>query len=77
MDGCNINNILSSSLETKVNSIINTIITLESQGYIVNECKLMKLNNAIMLSHAVENDFILTHNQKHNLNYIVNKFLAI
>lgn len=77
MDGCNINSFLINNLGNKVNSMVNTIIALESQGYFVNDCKFTKLNNAIMFSHAVENEFILTHEQKHNLNYVVNKFLAI
>lgn len=77
MYDCNVNSFLISNLGNKVNSMLNTIIALDSQGYFVNECKLTKLNNANMFMHVLENDFVLTHCQKHNVNLIINKFLAV
>lgn len=76
MGDCNINTFTLDSLGNKVNNIINSIIALESQGYFVNECKLTKINTAVMLMHCIKNDYILSHKQKHNLNIVIDKFLT-
>lgn len=75
MNGCDLRHITMNNLWDKVANGINTIVALESQGYFVNECKFTKLNNATMLAHSLESDFIISHEQKHKLAITIDKFL--
>lgn len=64
-------------LGNKVDSIVNTIITLNSQGYIVNNNKYTKLSFASILIHAYENIGIYNDKQKTNIELIYNNVFGV
>lgn len=67
------NNIIQ-DLESKTTSIVNAIVVLASQGYIVNKAKHAKLNMSSMLIHAFENIQVFDKEQQHKLERLYNKF---
>lgn len=77
MNGCNKINILIDTLGSEIAKTVNTILALTSQGYLVNKCKYNRIDNANMLIHGFENEFILTSEQRKKLNLLANKYLAI
>lgn len=66
-----------SDLESKVNSIVDTSMTLASQGYLVNKSKYARLYWSSILIHAFENIDILRDEQKHNVELIYSKLSTI
>lgn len=70
------NNILD-NLEGKVMSIVNTSITLASQGYLVNRSKYIRLDWSSILLHAFENIDILKPEQQHRVELLYNKLSTI
>lgn len=70
------NNILD-DLEGKVMSIVNTSITLASQGYLVNRSKYIRLDWSSILLHVFENIDILKPEQQHRVELLYNKLSTI
>lgn len=64
-------------LESKVISIVNTSVTLASQGYLVNRNKYTKLNWSSILIHAFENIDILSEKQQHQVELLYNKISTL
>lgn len=52
------------NLESKGISIVNAIVTLASQGYLVNKAKYYKLSLANMLLNAYENINVFSEEQQ-------------
>lgn len=72
---CNLSRIIQDNLRHKSDDVINDIIGRESNGFIVDDCEVAKITNISMLEHAVENEALLTHNQRHKVNLTVNKLI--
>lgn len=51
--------------------IVNTIEALTSQGYLVNNTKLLKLSVIQMIKHCYDNITLLTDKEVNNLSNIV------
>lgn len=65
------------NLESKVDSICDTIIALTSQGYFVNNNKRVKLDYSSILIHAFENINMFNDKQKANLELIYNNIFSV
>lgn len=65
------------NLESKVISIVDTSVTLASQGYLVNKSKHVRLDWSSVLLHAFENIHILNPQQQQNVELIYNKLSTI
>ena len=63
-------------LESKELSIVNTVVVLASQGYIVNRAKYIKLDWTSIILNAFENINIFSEEQQHNIELIYNKILT-
>ena len=61
-------------LESKELSIINTVIVLASQGYVVNRAKYIKLDWASIILNAFENINMFSEEQQHKIELLYNKF---
>lgn len=66
-----------SELENKVNNIVETSMSLASQGYLVNKDKYARLYWSSILIHAFENINILRDEQKHNVELLYSKLSTI
>ena len=64
-------------LESKELSIINTVIVLASQGYVVNRAKYIKLDWASIILNAFENINIFSEEQQHKLELLYNKLSTL
>lgn len=60
-------------LESKAMNIVNTSITLASQGYLVNKSKYIRLDWSSLLLHAFENIDIFSKEQQNNIERLYNK----
>ena len=60
-----------SNLEKVEVEIVNTINALTSQGYFVNNAKLLKLSVIQMIKHCYENITLLTDKEVNNLSDVV------
>ena len=60
-------------LESKELSIINTVIVLASQGYVVNRVKYIKLDWASIILNAFENINVFSKEQQHKIELLYNK----
>ena len=60
-------------LESKAMSIVKTSIALDSQGYLVNQTKYIRLNWSSILLHAFENIDIFSEEQQNNIERLYNK----
>ena len=60
-------------LESKVMSIVNTSISLASQGYLVTKSKYIRLDWSSLLLHAFENIDIFSKEQQNNIERLYNK----
>lgn len=60
-------------LESKAMNIVNTSITLVSQGYLVNKSKYIRLDWSSILLHAFENIDIFSEEQQNNIERLYNK----
>lgn len=65
------------NLESKVMSIVDTSITLASQGYLVNKSKQIRLNWSSILFHAFENIDVLNKKQQHRIDLLHNKLSTL
>ncbi len=65
------------NLESKVISIIETAITLASQGYLVNKSKYIRLDWSSVLIHAFQNIDVFEPEQQDKLEVLYNKISNI
>lgn len=77
MDGCNVINAIIDNLGNDIAKTVNTVKALTSQGYLVNKCKLTRINTANMFIHAYENIDFLSNQQIHNINVMLDKFSIV
>ena len=61
-------------LESKELSIVNTVVVLASQGYIINRAKRIKLDLASIILNAFENINVFSEEQQHKIELLYNKF---
>lgn len=64
-------------LEGKVMSVVNTSITLASQGYLVNKSKYIRLDWSSLLLHAFENLNVLDSEQQRKVELLYNKITTL
>lgn len=62
-----------STLENRVLTIVDSIIKLTSEGYKINNNKIVNFNVSLLLINAFENIEIFNENQQENLEIIFNK----
>ena len=62
-----------SNLTNKILGLSNTNIVLSSQGFIVNDAKLVKLSWLNLLLNAYSNSVIFTNEQQESINRLYNK----
>lgn len=72
-----IKNTVLDDLESKVIGIVDTSVTLASQGYLVNRRKYIKLDWSSLLIHAFENIHILNKDQQHKVELLYNKITTL
>ena len=60
-------------LESKELNIVNTVVVLASQGYLVNKSKYIRLDWSSILLHAFENIDIFSEEQQNNIERLYNK----
>ena len=61
-------------LESKELSVVNTVVVLASQGYVINQAKHIKLDLASIILNAVENINVFSEEQQHKIELLYNKF---
>ena len=61
------------NLEQKAIGIVQTIVALTAQGYIVNRAKQTRLQWSSILLHAFENIDVLTPEQQNYIEVLYNK----
>lgn len=62
-----------STLENRVLTIVDSIIKLTSEGYKINNNKIVNFNISLLLINAFENIEVFNENQQENLEMIFNK----
>ena len=61
-------------LESKELNIVNTVVVLASQGYVINQVKHIKLDLASIILNAFENINAFSEEQQHKIELLYNKF---
>ena len=61
-------------LESKELSVVNTVVVLTSQGYVINQAKHIKLDLANIILNAFENINVFSEEQQHKIELLYNKF---
>ena len=61
-------------LESKELSVVNTVVVLASQGYVINQAKHTKLDLASIILNAFENINVFSEEQQHKIELLYNKF---
>ena len=61
-------------LESKELSVVNTVVVLASQGYVINQAKRIKLDLASIILNAFENINVFSEEQQHKIELLYNKF---
>lgn len=72
-----ISNTIIDDLESKTISIVNTAVSLASQGYLINKRKYIRLDWTSVILHAFENINILNKEQQKKVELIYNKLDTI
>ena len=62
------------NLESKELSVVNTVVVLASQGYVINQAKRIKLDLASIILNAFENINVFSEEQQHKIELLYNKF---
>lgn len=62
------------NLESKELSVVNTVVVLASQGYVINQVKHFKLDLANIILNAFENINVFSEEQQHKIELLYNKF---
>ena len=61
-------------LESKELSVVNTVVVLASQGYVINQAKHTKLDLANIILNTFENINVFSEEQQHKIELLYNKF---
>ena len=61
-------------LESKELSVVNTVVVLASQGYVINQAKHTKLDLASIILNAFENINVFSEEHQHKIELLYNKF---
>lgn len=61
-------------LESKKLSVVNTVVVIASQGYVINQAKHIKLDLASIILNAFENINVFSEEQQHKIELLYNKF---
>ena len=61
-------------LESKELNIVNTVVVLASQGYVINQAKHIKLDWTSIILNAFENINVFSEEQQHKIELLYNKF---
>ena len=64
-------------LESKELNIVNTVVVLASQGYVVNQAKHIKLDWTSIILNAFENINVFSEEQQHKIELLYNKLLTL
>ena len=60
-------------LESKELNIVNTVVVLASQGYVINQAKHIKLDWTSIILNAFENINVFSEEQQHKIELLYNK----
>lgn len=64
-------------LESKELSVVNTVVVLASQGYVINQAKHTKLDLASIILNAFENINVFSEEQQHKIELLYNKLSTL
>ena len=64
-------------LESKELSIVNTVVVLASQGYVINQAKHIKLDWTSIILNAFENINVFSEEQQHKIELLYNKISTL
>lgn len=64
-------------LESKELNIVNTVVVLASQGYVINQAKHIKLDWTSIILNAFENINIFSEEQQHKIELLYNKISTL
>lgn len=64
-------------LESKELNIVNTVVVLASQGYVINQAKHIKLDWTSIILNAFENINVFSEEQQHKIELFYNKISTL
>ena len=64
-------------LGSKELSVVNTVVVLASQGYVINQAKHIKLDLASIILNAFENIDVFSEEQQHKIELLYNKLSTL
>ena len=64
-------------LESKELNIVNTVVVLASQGYVINQVKHIKLDWTSIILNAFENINVFSEEQQHKIELLYNKISTL
>ena len=64
-------------LESKELNIVNTVVVLASQGYVINQAKHIKLDWTSIILSAFENINVFSEEQQHKIELLYNKISTL
>ena len=64
-------------LESKELNIVNTVVVLASQGYVINQAKHIKLDWTSIILNAFENINVFSEEQQHKIEFLYNKISTL
>ena len=64
-------------LESKELSVVNTVVVLASQGYVINQAKHIKLDWTSIILNAFENINVFSEEQQHKIELLYNKISTL
>ena len=64
-------------LECKELNIVNTVVVLASQGYVINQAKHIKLDWTSIILNAFENINVFSEEQQHKIELLYNKISTL
>ena len=64
-------------LESKELSVVNTVVVLASQGYVINQAKHIKLDWKSIILNAFENINVFSEEQQHKIELLYNKISTL
>ena len=64
-------------LESKELNVVNTVVVLASQGYVINQAKHIKLDWTSIILNAFENINVFSEEQQHKIELLYNKISTL
>ena len=64
-------------LESKELNIVNTVVVLASQGYVINQAKHIKLDWTSIILNAFKNINVFSEEQQHKIELLYNKISTL